>query len=246
MTTAEIAIIRPRTSWTSSDASGVVEDPVVDPGSGRRRDRRRGEDRERPEPVQREREHELRRRALDEPGQQRVGAPLAAEQRRHAGRDHLREQRRAGLADDVAAPGRPARARRRTAGPSAGGANTNTASNAAPGEVPGPEHDAEATPMIGRHDDVARPPRVSTAGAPRSGSKPSSPSIPDLRQARTPPPMPGTACCGCGPASYTGTNRIRFRGSVVCTTLSALARSPEADLRLSAESTPARSRTMPG
>ena len=44
----------------------------------------------------------------------------------------------------------------------------------------------------------------------------------------TPPPVTGTAIETVGPASYTGTSRIRFGGSVAFATLSARVRSPEA------------------
>ena len=75
----------------------VVDDPVVDPGSGGARDGRGREHRERPDPVERESEHELGRGSLDEPGQQRVDPPQAPEERRHAGRDHLGENAAPGL-----------------------------------------------------------------------------------------------------------------------------------------------------
>ena len=58
------------------------------------------EDRERPAPVQRHGEDQLRRGALDEAREQHVRAPRAAQERRDAGGDHLREHRGAGLADD--------------------------------------------------------------------------------------------------------------------------------------------------
>src|SRR6266481_4500144 len=43
-----------------------------------------------------------------------------------------------------------------------------------------------------------------------------------------PPPGRGAASSRCGPASFAGTSRIRFGGSVAGATLSARSRSPEA------------------
>ena len=130
------------------------------------------------------------------------------------GRDDLREQRRAGLADDqrgehgreqprprrgVLRAGRAERRERRTR------------------RTPGPEDHAEHDADDGRDDDVAGPPRaVDGTGARRmcGGRRYPSIRIPPGNRL-PPPPSRGRRRRDSGPASFAGMSRIRFCGSVV-------------------------------
>ena len=142
-----------------------------------------------------------------------VGTPRGACERRDAGGDHLREHRGAGLPDDqrcehggdephaVQKEGvdRDGRGRR---------------GYDAPDDVPGREHDAEHDTDHGRDEDVARPPRLLRRSPRGPGLIDGSHEVSTSRygyavlRARTASVEPG-------PASFAGTSRIRFRGSVV-------------------------------
>ena len=159
------------------------------------------------------REHQLGGRTLDEPREQHVRAPRAAQERRNAGGHHLGEDRGARLADDQRREDGRHEPHRRTASRAASGRPQVSRRDALQTRFHAQNTTPKTTPMTRRRRGC----RASATGPRRGGAAGL-----DRRWSRAVPPGTETPSSGRrtarvepGPASFAGTSRIRFRGSVV-------------------------------